>query len=75
MYLLYQTNLFKRQGENEKKTLDQRSLKNLSNFKLMNFIIIIIMYLYSAQYLHILQDSKRYLTNPTVQVQHQLTSN
>ena len=31
-------------------------------------IIIIIMYLYSAQYLHILQDSKRYLTNPTVQV-------
>ena len=32
-------------------------------------IIIIIMYLYSAQYLHILQDSKRYLTNPTVQVQ------
>ena len=39
------------------------------------FIIIIIMYLYSAQYLHILQDSKRYLTNPTVQVQPQLTSN
>ena len=38
-------------------------------------IIIIIMYLYSAQYLHILQDSKRYLTNPTVQVQPQLTSN
>ena len=33
------------------------------------------MYLYSAQYLHILQDSKRYLTNPTVQVQSQLTSN
>ena len=32
-------------------------------------IIIIIMYLYSAQYLHILQDSKHYLTNPTVQVQ------
>ena len=27
------------------------------------FIIIIIVYLYSAQYLHILQDSKRYLTN------------
>ena len=26
----------------------------------------VIMYLYSAQYLHILQDSKRYLTNPTV---------
>ena len=38
-------------------------------------LIIIIMYLYSAQYLHILQDSKRYLTNPTVQVQPQLTSN
>ena len=37
--------------------------------------IIIIMYLYSAQYLHILQDSKRYLTYPTVQVQPQLTSN
>ena len=36
--------------------------------------IIIIMYLYSAQYLHILQDSKRYLTNPIVQVQPQLTS-
>ena len=33
------------------------------------------MYLYSAQYLHILQDSKRYLTNPTEQVQPQLTSN
>ena len=38
-------------------------------------IIIIIMYLYSAQYLHILQDPKRYLTNPIVQVQPQLTSN
>ena len=38
-------------------------------------IIIIIMYLYSAQYLHIQQDSKRYLTNPTLQVQPQLTSN
>ena len=35
----------------------------------------IIMYLYSAQYLHIQQDSKCYLTNPTVQVQPQLTSN
>ena len=40
-----------------------------------SYIIIIIMYLYSVQYLHILQDSKRYLTNPTVQVQPQLTSN
>ena len=36
---------------------------------------VLCMYLYSAQYLHILQDSKRYLTNPTVQVQPQLTSN
>ena len=36
---------------------------------LRNEIIIIIMYLYSAQYLHILQDSKCYLTNPTAQVQ------
>ena len=34
-----------------------------------------IVYLYSAQYLHILQDSKRYLTNLTAQVQPQLTSN
>ena len=39
------------------------------------FVIVIVMYLYSAQYLHILQDSKRYLTNPIVQVQPQLTSN
>ena len=36
---------------------------------------VIIMYLYSAQYLHKLQDSKRYITNPTAQVQPQLTSN
>ena len=42
---------------------------------LHKYIIIIIMYLYSVQYLHILQDSKHYLTNPTVQVQPQLTSN
>ena len=35
----------------------------------LDWYIIIIMYLYSAQYLHILQDSKGYLTNPTVQVQ------
>ena len=33
------------------------------------------LYLYSVPYLHILQDSKRYLTNPTVQVHPQLTSN
>ena len=48
----------------------------LKIFDLVDLLdIIIIMYLYSAQYLHILQDSKRYLTNPTVQVQPQLTSN
>ena len=41
----------------------------------MNNILYCIVYLYSAQYLHILQDSKRYLTNPTVQVQSQLTPN
>ena len=35
----------------------------------------VFLYLYSVQYLHIQQDSKRYLTNPTVQVQPQLTSN
>ena len=35
-------------------------------------LVMLCMYLYSAQYLHILQDSKRYLTNPTVQVQPQL---
>ena len=34
-----------------------------------------IVYLYSAQYFHVLQDSKHYLTNPTAQVQPQLTSN
>ena len=38
-------------------------------------VLYCIVYLYSAQYLHILQDSKRYLTNRTVQVQPQLTSN
>ena len=27
------------------------------------------LYLYSEQYLHVLQDSKRYITHPTVQVQ------
>ena len=35
----------------------------------------IFMYLYSAQYLHILQDSKHYLTHLTAEVQPQLTSN
>ena len=38
-------------------------------------ILYCIVYLYSAQYLHILQDSKRYMTHLTVQVQPQLTSN
>ena len=38
-------------------------------------VLYCIVYLYSAQYLHILQDSKRYLTNPTVQVQSELTHN
>ena len=28
-----------------------------------------IAYLYSAQYLHVLQDSKHYVTHPTTQVQ------
>ena len=32
-------------------------------------IIVFIVYLYSARYLHVLQDSKHYLTCPTVQVQ------
>ena len=36
--------------------------------------VILIVYLYSAQYLHILQDSKRYLTHPTGQVQRKLSS-
>ena len=50
------------------------TIGRLSKF-LLNIIIIIVMYLYSAQYLHILQDSKCYLTYPTVQVQPQLKSN
>ena len=29
-------------------------------------LLLLLCILYSAQYLHILQDSKRYLTNPTV---------
>ena len=39
------------------------------------YYYVIVMYLYSAQYLHILQGSKRYLTNASVQEQPQLTSN
>ena len=37
-------------------------------------IIIIIVYLYSAQYLHILQDPERYLTHSTVLSTAQLSS-
>ena len=40
-----------------------------------HFVLYCIVYLYSAQYLHILQDTKRYLTHLTVLVQPQLTSN
>ena len=29
---------------------------------------IVLYFLYSAQYLHLLQDSKRYMTHPTAQV-------
>ena len=57
------------------KILDTVRGADLALQELNIIIIIIIMYLYSAQYLHILQDSKRYLTNPTVQVQPQLTRN
>ena len=51
------------------------TLQTYLTLTFMTFYIVIVMYLYSVQYLHILQDSKRYLTNPTVQVQPQLTSN
>ena len=33
------------------------------------FFFVWYLYLYSAQYLHVLQDSKRYMTHLTVQVQ------
>ena len=33
------------------------------------FFFVLYLYLYSSQYLHVLQDSKRYMTNTTVQVQ------
>ena len=46
--------------------------KQMKSFKVdyLVYIIIIIMYLYSVQYLHILQDSKPYLTrySPNSQV-------
>ena len=46
-----------------------------SEYSIFFFFFGIIVYLYSAQYLHILQDSKRYfLTDSTAQVQPQLTS-
>ena len=32
-------------------------------------LYILYLYLYSAQYLHVLQDSKLYMTHPTAQVQ------
>ena len=47
----------------------------IETLQLKIIIIIIIMCLYSAQYLQILNDSKCYLTNPTAQAQPQLTSN
>ena len=34
-----------------------------------------IVYLYSAQYLHVLQDSKHYLIHPTLHIQTKLSSN
>ena len=37
--------------------------------KSINQYIFILLYLYSAQYRPVLQDSKRYLTHPAVQVQ------
>ena len=36
-------------------------------------VYVIIMHLYSEQYLHALQDSKRYMTHPTVQSNSQIT--
>ena len=32
-------------------------------------LLLLYLYLYSAQYLHVLQDSKRYMTHKNVQVQ------
>ena len=43
-------------------------------FKLTLIVYFVYLFLYSAQYLHILQDSERYLTHLTAQVQSQLTS-
>ena len=50
------------------------SLVEVNNKTLMRYTCRIlslycIVYLYSAQYLHVLQDSKYYMTHPTVQVQ------
>ena len=35
----------------------------------LGIVYLYFLYLYSAQYLHVLQDSKRYMIHPTVQVQ------
>ena len=35
----------------------------------VNSLLFCIVYLYSIQYLHVLQDSKCYMTSPSVQVQ------
>ena len=43
-------------------------------FKLTLIVYLVYLFLYLALYLHILQDSERYLTLPTAQVQSQLTS-
>ena len=45
------------------------SYRLASHPKPLGPIIILYLYLYSAQYLHVLQDSKRYITHSTVQVQ------
>ena len=42
---------------------------------LSTIVLYCIVYLYSAQCLHVPQDQKRYLANQTAQVQPQLTRN
>ena len=46
-------------------TVENPEAGNVHTYAFIYFIV----YLYSAQYLHILQDSKRYVTNLTAQVQ------
>ena len=41
--------------------------------KIISCLLLLLLYIYTQR--NILQDSKRYLKNPTVQVQPQLTSN